>query len=284
MFALRRVAVRALQFQPARQLSKPIQSRSAFQVQKTSFTRAFHQSRLWLAEEEQKTESPAEAEGGEAVTTEPSAEEHEAGIKEESIATPDVADAAQESSPPPAAESAAQEVTEEVKNATETAKQSVSTAASALSNTAASATGFAQPGHLFPGDGGATAIGQPTKILYVGNLFFEVTTAQLEAEFGRFGRIANSRIVTDPRGMSRGFGYIEFGTQEEADEALRSLDQKVFQGRRMAVQYHIRREARSSGNMRVDRRSRPVASPSKTLFIGNMSYQMSDRDLNGKGA
>lgn len=43
----------------------------------------------------------------------------------------------------------------------------------------------------------------------------------------------------------------------------------------MAVQFHVRREARDTGA--ATRRSNP---PSKTLFIGNMSFQMSDKDLN----
>ena len=42
----------------------------------------------------------------------------------------------------------------------------------------------------------------------------------------------------------------------------------------MAVQYHVRRDTKRASD-------RPANPPSKTLFIGNMSYQMSDRDLNG---
>lgn len=122
--------------------------------------------------------------------------------------------------------------------------------------------------------------GAPSKVLYVGNLFFEVTTPALEAEFGRFGEVANSRIVTDARGMSKGFGYVEFTSQADADAAVQELDQKSFQGRRMAVQYHVPRETRGTRTNNTER-NRPPATPSKTLFIGNMSYQMSDRDLNG---
>ena len=117
-----------------------------------------------------------------------------------------------------------------------------------------------------------------SKILYIGNLFFEVTAPQLEAEFAKHGEVTNSRVVTDDRGLSKGFGYIEFSTQQQADAAIEALDQKVFQGRRMAVQYHKRRDA-NNRNKGAFKESLP---PSKTLFIGNMSYQMSDRDLNGK--
>ncbi|EME87730.1 uncharacterized protein MYCFIDRAFT_120538, partial [Pseudocercospora fijiensis CIRAD86] len=113
----------------------------------------------------------------------------------------------------------------------------------------------------------------PSKIIYIGNLFFEVTAPQLEAEFGRFGEVTNSRIVTDTNGRSKGFGFIEFANRDDADRAIRELDQKVFEGRRMSVQYHVPRE-RNKAQRNVNTK------PSKTLFIGNMSYQMSDRDLN----
>lgn len=119
----------------------------------------------------------------------------------------------------------------------------------------------------------------PSKILYVGNLYFEVTAPQLEAEFAKFGEVTNSRVVTDDRGLSKGFAYIEFANQQQADAASEALNQKVFQGRRMSVQYHRRRDATVHGNRRDPRKD---TVPSKTLFIGNMSYQMSDRDLNGK--
>jgi nucleolin len=121
----------------------------------------------------------------------------------------------------------------------------------------------------------------PTKILYVGNLFFEVTAPQLEAEFAKYGEVTNSRVVTDNRGLSKGFAYLEFANQESANDALNALDQKVFQGRRLSVQYHRRRTP--AGRERENRANNTSsAPPSKTLFIGNMSYQMSDKDLNGR--
>lgn len=110
------------------------------------------------------------------------------------------------------------------------------------------------------------------KILYVGNLFFEVTAPQLEAEFSKYGEITNSRVVTDNRGLSKGFGYVEFRTSAQAEDAIQGMNQTVFQGRRLAVQHHQRRDSQ---------RTQTPAQPSNTLFIGNMSYQMSDRDLNG---
>lgn len=52
------------------------------------------------------------------------------------------------------------------------------------------------------------------------------------------------------------------------------MNQSIFQGRRMAVQFHRKREGMNLTQ------PRPVNEPSKTLFIGNMSFEMSDKDLN----
>lgn len=47
----------------------------------------------------------------------------------------------------------------------------------------------------------------PSKQLYIGNLFFDVTEEDLRREFSRFGTITNLRVIKDPRGMSK--GYVE---------------------------------------------------------------------------
>lgn len=251
MFALRRAAARAVFTQPTRQPSvlRATQSRiSIINLEKPSTYRFFHQSLRWRAEEEEKKASPAEAEtSSETVTTEPSAEEQK-HVKEESVAAPEVADSA-------ASES----------------QSAIGRAAEKVSDVAQDARSRAFP------PSSPTLERQPSKILYIGNLFFEVTAPQLEREFKKYGEVTNSRIVTDNRGLSKGFGYIEYATQDAADEAVAQLNQKQLQGRRMVVQYHVRRD-NTRGKGGVPRQPNP---PSKTLFIGNMSYQMSDRDLNG---
>ena len=184
------------------------------------------------------------------------------------------------------ASSAAQTAQQAASSATETAQQATASAAE-TARSAASSLGDAVPAspterapRMRETGGGPRQAPTPGRILYVGNLFFEVTAAQLEAEFARYGEITNSRVVTDSRGLSKGFAYLEFATQEAAEQAVREKDQKVFQGRRMAVQFHQRRDERRGGmGGRVQRRPNL---PSKTLFIGNMSFQMSDRDLNGE--
>ena len=72
------------------------------------------------------------------------------------------------------------------------------------------------------------------------------------------------------------FAYIDFLELTEAQTALNALDRQVFEGRRLSVQFAVPRASgvrRSASNM-------PKAPPSRTLFIGNMSFELSDQDLN----
>ena len=274
-YLLRRAAVRAITAQPSRQLStlRPITSRATlFEASKPSLYRSFHQSRIWRAEEGEKTAEESKDEAASAATA-----AEEAAEAAQTAADEAVVEAAAE----PAQESAAEDAQDVASSAHAAADAAAAAASTAQS--ASTATSSAPPPASFPPRDSApsTNFGNPTPgpVIYVGNLFFEVTTAQLESEFSQYGRITNSRIVTDARGLSKGFGYIEFQDQNAADRAVRELDQKVFQGRRMAVQYHVRREPRSRTQGGA---GRTPTTPSKTLFIGNMSYQMSDRDLNGE--
>lgn len=70
------------------------------------------------------------------------------------------------------------------------------------------------------------------------------------------------------------FAHIEFETLDDAAKAVASRNQGIFQGRRIAVQYNRPRTERN-----LVRPNRPNPQ-SKTLFIGNMSFEMSDKDLN----
>src|SRR5271154_6717480 len=82
---------------------------------------------------------------------------------------------------------------------------------------------------------------------------------------------------------SHRFGYVDFETTESATKAIETLNQQLFEGRRLAVQYAAY-ESKTlpgrDGRGAFDRNSKPLNPPSKTLFIGNMSFEMTDRDLN----
>jgi RNA recognition motif-containing protein len=74
------------------------------------------------------------------------------------------------------------------------------------------------------------------KKLYVGNLPFETTEEELREIFEQHGPTASVRIITDrDTGRSRGFGFVEFESDANADSALQALDGKDMGGRALRV-------------------------------------------------
>jgi len=74
------------------------------------------------------------------------------------------------------------------------------------------------------------------KKLYVGNLERTVTEEELEALFGEHGEVLSVAIITDrASGESRGFGFVEFVNQEDAEEAKSKLDGHELNGRTLKV-------------------------------------------------
>jgi RNA recognition motif-containing protein len=75
------------------------------------------------------------------------------------------------------------------------------------------------------------------KKLYVGNLAYGVTEEDLTTNFGTVGECISANIVRDQySGASRGFGFVEMATEEEAQEAIKRLNDLELQGRKIVVQ------------------------------------------------
>ncbi|KAI9781696.1 MAG: hypothetical protein M1816_002220 [Peltula sp. TS41687] len=113
----------------------------------------------------------------------------------------------------------------------------------------------------------------PSKTVYVGNLFFSVGEQDLEKEMSRMGKVESVRIIYDARGLSKGFGFVQYADMESAERAVEELSGQYFEGRPLTIQY-------GRADPPVQKVIPASGPPSKTLFIGNMSFEMSDRDLN----
>lgn len=71
--------------------------------------------------------------------------------------------------------------------------------------------------------------------LYVGGLSWGTTNSDLQEAFEQFGHVEEARVITDREtGRSRGFGFVTFSSQAEAQEAL-SLDGTTLDGRSIKV-------------------------------------------------
>lgn len=84
--------------------------------------------------------------------------------------------------------------------------------------------------------------------LFVGNLPFSTTNADLEALFGQVGEVSSVNIIMDKfTGRSRGFGFVEMHNAEEAQAAIERFNGHDLQGRALTVNEAKPQEARSGG-------------------------------------
>jgi RNA recognition motif-containing protein len=88
--------------------------------------------------------------------------------------------------------------------------------------------------------------------IYVGNLAFAVTEADLRAAFEAYGTVDAVRLITDPySGQSKGFGFVEMPTVSEAQAAIAGLHGTEWQGRTLTVN---EARPRNEGRLRSDSR------------------------------
>ncbi len=81
--------------------------------------------------------------------------------------------------------------------------------------------------------------------IYVGNLAYTATEETLKQLFEEFGQVTTAKIITDKfTGSSRGFGFIEMLSEEEAQQAITELNGKDFEGRNLTVNEALPRESR----------------------------------------
>jgi RNA recognition motif-containing protein len=74
------------------------------------------------------------------------------------------------------------------------------------------------------------------KKLYVGNLSYSVSNADLEAMFAPFGTVRSAQVIEDrDTGRSKGFAFVEMGTDQEAEAAIAGLSGKEHDGRALTV-------------------------------------------------
>jgi len=72
--------------------------------------------------------------------------------------------------------------------------------------------------------------------IYVGNLSYQLTEADLEAAFGAYGTVTSAKIIMDRlTGKSKGFGFVEMPQDSEGEAAIERLDGTPLKGRNLKV-------------------------------------------------
>ena len=86
------------------------------------------------------------------------------------------------------------------------------------------------------------------KKLYVGNLSFDVSDADLEQLLGQHGEVSSAQVITDrDTGRSKGFGFVEMSSDEQAQAAITALNGTEHLGRQLTVNEARPRQPRSGG-------------------------------------
>ena len=86
------------------------------------------------------------------------------------------------------------------------------------------------------------------KKLYVGNLTYAVSDADLEQLFSQFGTVQSAQVIQDREtGRSKGFGFVEMDSEAEAQAAIEGLHDQEHGGRRLTVNEARPREDRGGG-------------------------------------
>jgi RNA recognition motif-containing protein len=72
--------------------------------------------------------------------------------------------------------------------------------------------------------------------LYVGNLAYGISDSDLEQLFGAHGTVQSAQVIMDrDTGRSKGFGFVEMGSDQEAQAAIQALNGKEVEGRALTV-------------------------------------------------
>jgi RNA recognition motif-containing protein len=97
---------------------------------------------------------------------------------------------------------------------------------------------------FIPGEG----IFSMAKKLYVGNLSYNTTEDGLRNLFSGFGAVSSVKIIFDREtGNSKGFGFVEMGSEEEANAAIAGTNQREFDGRQLRVNEAMDKPRRERG-------------------------------------
>lgn len=84
--------------------------------------------------------------------------------------------------------------------------------------------------------------------LYVGQLPYSVDSDQLGSHFSAVGQVVSAKVITDrDSGRSKGFGFVEMQSEEDAQKAIEQLNGKEFNGRNINVSVAKPQESRPRG-------------------------------------
>jgi cold-inducible RNA-binding protein len=105
--------------------------------------------------------------------------------------------------------------------------------------------------------------------LFVGSLSYNVDDAQLRDFFATIGEVVSANVIIDrDSGRSKGFGFVEMSSDNDAKEAIKQLNNKELDGRSIIVNEAKPREERPQGSFR----SGPGSNNNRNSYSNNRRY------------
>ncbi|MFN9717374.1 MAG: RNA recognition motif domain-containing protein [Planctomycetota bacterium] len=99
--------------------------------------------------------------------------------------------------------------------------------------------------------------------IFVGNLSYQTSEAELERAFSRYGRVTSVRLIKDrASGSPRGFAFVQMPSMDDAEEAIVRMNGQSIAGRSIAVS-----EARDKDDAGPSRPSGPPAAPRRSALL-----------------
>lgn len=129
----------------------------------------------------------------------------------------------------------------------------------------------------------STVSEQPPQV-FIGNMPFTVTEDDLKAmvseKLGGESKFSSLKIAKDrTTSKSRGFGYINFASQEEAESAVSKLAGMSIDDREVKVDLSVPREQRPPRTEAPRRERAPMAPADQSIFIGNLDFSVTDVEI-----
>ncbi len=105
--------------------------------------------------------------------------------------------------------------------------------------------------------------------LYVGNLTYGVSDHDLQKLFAPYGRVQSAQVIVDrDTGRSKGFGFVEMGSDQEAQAAIAALNGKAADGRPLTVNEAQSKEGHGGGPRKAPSGGRRGKAPKRPPALG----------------
>ncbi|KUI62309.1 Cytoplasmic dynein 1 intermediate chain 2 [Cytospora mali] len=106
--------------------------------------------------------------------------------------------------------------------------------------------------------------------LFVRNMVFEANEDHLREAYEKYGEITKAVVARDARGLSRGYGFVWFTSEEAMEKAVAGTNASFWHGRRIQVSPRTAKISKSQNSI----------GPTRSLYIGNIPYETTDAELN----